>query len=196
MRGKRLGTCRSQNWSAVILALVAALIAVSFSGCGGGAQQNLVTSDVSVSFNDPNGNNISLKLPCTNNCPAELKGKVVLVNFWATWCEACKAEIPSLIDFQQKYANKGFTFLGIAMDDDGAKVVQPFVMKTKFDVNGDRMNMNYPIVLGNDSVADKFGGLWAYPTSILLTRDGKIVKRFIGALSQEDLQYIHGIIGS
>lgn len=195
MHGTRVGSWRNQSWSAALLALPVACVLVIFSGCGR-AQQNLTTSDVSVSFNDAHGNNVSLKMPCTNNCPAELKGKVVLVNFWATWCEACKAEIPSLIQFQNEHAKEGFTFLGIAMDDDGAKVVQPFVIKAKFDVNGHPANMNYPIVIGSDSVADKFGGLWAYPTSILLTRDGKIAKRFIGAPSQQDLQDIQSMIGS
>lgn len=195
MDENRVGSWMNQNWRAAGSALAVVLIALSFSGCGRG-QQNLATSDVSVSFNDAHGNNISLKMPCTNNCPAELKGKVVLVNFWATWCEACKAEIPSLIQFQNEHGKEGFTFLGIAMDDDGAKVVQPFVIKTKFDVNGHPTNMNYPIVIGSDSVADKFGGLWAYPTSILLTRDGKIAKRFIGALSEQDLQDIRSMIGS
>lgn len=191
MGGKLNG--RMQTFNAGILALAVAIIAGGFSGC---AKQHL-TSEVNVSFSDAHGRNISLKLPCSNNCVAtSLKGKVVLVNFWATWCDPCRGEIPSLIEFQQKNANKGFTFLGIAMDEDGAKVVQPFVVTTKFDVNGHPMNMNYPIVIGSDSVADKFGGLWAYPTSVLLTRDGKIAKRFVGALTEQDLKYIQGMIGS
>ena len=192
MVGKLNG--RMQTFGAGILALAVAIIAVGFSGC---AKQHLTNSDVNVAFSDAHGRNISLKLPCSNNCVAtSLKGKVVLVNFWATWCDPCRGEIPSLIEFQEKNANKGFTFLGIAMDEDGAKVVQPFVTTTKFDVNGHPQTMNYPIVIGSDSVADKFGGLWAYPTSVLLTRDGKIAKRFVGALTEQDLQYIKGMIGS
>lgn len=191
MVGKLNG--RMQTFNAGILALALAIIAGGFSGC---AKQHLTNSDVNVAFSDAHGRNISLKLPCSNNCVASLKGKVVLVNFWATWCDPCRGEIPSLIEFQEKNANKGFTFLGIAMDEDGAKVVQPFVTTTKFDVNGHPQTMNYPIVIGSDSVADKFGGLWAYPTSVLLTRDGKIAKRFVGALTEQDLQYIKGMIGS
>lgn len=189
MNGKR--TRKMRNQSAAILAFAVVFAAGGFSGCA-----RRTTSDVSVSFSDAHGRNISLKLPCSNNCVASLKGKVVLVNFWATWCDPCRAEIPSLIEFQEKNANKGFTFLGIAMDEDGARIVQPFVNRTKFDVNGHPATMNYPIVIGSDSVADKFGGLWAYPTSVLLTRDGKIAKRFIGALTEQDLQYIKGMIGS
>jgi len=184
----------AKNLSAgAVLAVAVAFAALGFSGC---AKQKLTSSDVSLSFNDTHGNNISLKLPCTDNCVPSLKGKVVLVNFWATWCDPCRGEIPSLIEFQRKYADKGFTLLGIAMDDDGAKVVEPFVKNTKFDVSGQKMTMNYPIVIGSDSVADKFGGLIGYPTSVLLTRDGKIVKRIIGPVSSEDFQQIRNMLGS
>jgi thiol-disulfide isomerase/thioredoxin len=190
MHGKRIGSWMKRNRSGAISALAAAFIVGGLCGCA------KTQGEVSVSFSDTHGNNISLKLPCSNNCVASLKGKVVLVNFWATWCDPCRAEIPSLIQFQQKYANKGFTLLGIAMDDDGANVVQPFVDKTKFDVNGHAMTMNYPIVIGSDSVADKFGGLIGYPTSVLLTRDGKIAKRIIGPVSDRDFNDIRALIGS
>jgi thiol-disulfide isomerase/thioredoxin len=118
---------------------------------------------------------------------SEYKGKVVLVNFWATWCEPCQVEIPWLIEIQQKYAAKGFTVLGIAMDEEGASVVTPWVNKERFDVNGTKSQMNYPIVIGNDAAADKFGGLLGYPTSVLVTRDGKIVKRITGIISPEEI---------
>jgi thiol-disulfide isomerase/thioredoxin len=117
----------------------------------------------------------------------QYKGKVVLVNFWATWCEPCQVEIPWLIEMQQKYAAQGFTVLGIAMDEEGASVVTPWVQKERFDVNGAKSQMNYPIVIGNDAAADKFGGLLGYPTSVLITRDGKIVKRITGIISYEEI---------
>jgi cytochrome c biogenesis protein CcmG/thiol:disulfide interchange protein DsbE len=118
---------------------------------------------------------------------SQYQGKVVLVNFWATWCEPCQVEIPWLIEIQQKYAAKGFTVLGIAMDEEGAKVVTPWVNKERFDVNGTKSQMNYPIVIGNDAAADKFGGLLGYPTSVLITRDGKIIKRITGIISSEEI---------
>src|ERR1043165_4244253 len=90
---------------------------------------------------------------------ADFKGKVVLVNFWATWCEPCRVEIPWLIEMQQKYGSKGFTVLGVAMDEEGKSVVSPFVAKEQFDVSGQKQTMSYPILLGNDQIADKFGGL-------------------------------------
>jgi cytochrome c biogenesis protein CcmG/thiol:disulfide interchange protein DsbE len=118
---------------------------------------------------------------------SQYKGKVVLVNFWATWCEPCQVEIPWLIEMQQKYAAKGFTVLGVAMDEEGASVVTPWVQKERFDVNGAKSQMNYPILIGNDAAADKFGGLLGYPTSVLVTRDGKIVKRITGIINEEEI---------
>jgi thiol-disulfide isomerase/thioredoxin len=179
------------NWTAFCLAVASVLMACSFAGC-----RKLTKTELNVAFQNSHGSQVSLKLPCSNNCMASLKGKVVLVNFWATWCDPCKAEIPSLIQFQRKYSNKGFTLLGIAMDEDGASVVQPFVEKVKFDVDGHPTGMNYPIVIGSDSVADKFGGLIGYPTSVLLTRDGKIAKTIVGPLTAEDFRDIQALIGS
>ena len=118
---------------------------------------------------------------------AQYKGTVVLVNFWATWCDPCYVEIPWLIEMQQNYAAKGFTILGVSMDEEGKEAVVPFLAKERFNVNGQKLPMNYPIVIGNDDVADKFGGLLGYPTSFLVSRDGKIVKKVQGLVSYEEL---------
>lgn len=115
----------------------------------------------------------------------DYRGKVVLVNFWATWCEPCKVEIPWLIEMQSKYAAKGFTVLGIAMDEEGKPVVAPFVAKERYEVNGQKQAMNYPIVVGNEKVAAKFGGLLGYPTSVLISRDGRVLKRTTGLIDYE-----------
>jgi cytochrome c-type biogenesis protein len=131
-----------------------------------------------VSFTNLQGGDVTL---------AQYKGTVVLVNFWATWCDPCYVEIPWLIEMQQKYAAKGFTILGVDVDDEGKEAVIPFVAKERFDVNGQKLPMNYPILLGNDAVADKFGGLLGFPTSFLISRDGKIVKKVQGLVSYEEL---------
>ncbi len=130
-----------------------------------------------VTFKDLDGKDATL---------AQYKGKVVLVNFWATWCDPCYIEIPWLIEMQQKYEAKGFTVLGISMDEEGKSAVVPFLAKERFNVNGQKLPMNYPIVIGNDDVADKFGGLLGYPTSFLISRDGKIVKKVQGLISYEE----------
>ncbi len=124
---------------------------------------------------------------------ADLKGKVVFVNFWATWCGPCQEEIPSLIDMQDKYASKGFTVLGIAMDEEGKSVVAPFVAKEKYDVNGQKVLINYPIVIGTDEAADKFGGILGYPTSFLISRSGKQIMKFQGP---PDLEIIEKAVAS
>ena len=118
---------------------------------------------------------------------SQFKGQVVLINFWATWCDPCYIEIPWLIEMQQKYADKGFTILGVALDEEGKSVVAPWVAKERFDVGGQKLPMNYPILLGDDAVGDKFGGLLGYPTSILISRDGKIIKRITGLLTYDEI---------
>jgi thiol-disulfide isomerase/thioredoxin len=110
----------------------------------------------------------------------DFKGKVVFVNFWATWCGPCQDEIPSLIELQNKYASKGFTVVGIAMDEEGKSVVAPFVAKELYDVHGQKLHINYPILLGSDEASDKFGGILGYPTSFLISRDGQVLTKFQG----------------
>ena len=118
---------------------------------------------------------------------ADYRGKVVLVNFWATWCTPCQEEIPELIAMQDKYGPKGFTVLGLAMDDEGKSIVAPFVAKERYDVSGQKLPMNYPIMIGNDGVAEKFGGLLGYPTSVLIDRNGKVLKRVTGVINEDEV---------
>jgi thiol-disulfide isomerase/thioredoxin len=125
----------------------------------------------------------------------QYKGKVVLVNFWATWCGPCKVEIPWMIEFQQKYGPRGFTILGVSMDEDGKKAVQPFLDKERFDVGGQQEAMNYPIVFGSDSIAEKFGGVMGLPTSMLYTRDGKKIRTIVGLVNHDDIsKVIEGLL--
>jgi cytochrome c biogenesis protein CcmG/thiol:disulfide interchange protein DsbE len=175
----------------LLLLLVTLIVTTNFSGCNshdgfkvsGAGTTNPAASgprpdEPAVTFKDLQGQDVPL---------ASLMGKVVIVNFWATWCEPCRVEIPWMIGFQQKYADKGFTILGVAMDDEGKSVVAPYVQSTQFDVNGHSMTMNYPIVLGDDDIAGKFGGLLGFPTTIVISRDGKIQKRFIGLADEAEL---------
>ena len=131
-----------------------------------------------LTLKDLDGKDVSL---------SDYKGKVVLVNFWATWCEPCRIEIPWLIAMQQKYGPKGFVLIGIALDEEGKSVVAPFVAKERFDVDGQKLPMSYKILIGNDDAADKFGGLFGYPTSILISRDGKQIKRVTGMISEDEM---------
>ena len=118
---------------------------------------------------------------------SQYRGKVVLVNFWATWCTPCRIEIPWLIELQEKYSSRGFTVLGVAMDEDGKKAVAPYIEKERFTVNGQPRSMNYPILLGSDEVADESYKVFGYPTSVLVGRDGRVVKRIEGLISYEEI---------
>ncbi len=131
-----------------------------------------------IKLQDLSGKNVAL---------ADYKGKVVLLNFWATWCDPCRVEIPWLIDLQAKYGQKGFTVVGVAMDDEGKSVVSPFIEKERFDVDGKQLPIDYPILLGNDDAGEKFGGILGYPTSFLISRDGKQVMKIQGLRSYDEL---------
>ena len=103
---------------------------------------------------------------------SDFKGKVVLLDFWATWCPPCRREIPDFTQLQRQYGVQGFTMLGIALDDEGAAVVKPFAQK---------LGVNYPLVIGNTKIAAAYGGIQALPTAFLIGRDGKVVKSIVGA---------------
>jgi thiol-disulfide isomerase/thioredoxin len=141
-------------------------------------QDNRPTASPDFTLKDLEDHDVSL---------SQFKGKVVLVNFWATWCGPCKIEIPWLVELQDKYAARGFTVLGVAMDEEGKNAVAPFVRKERFKVDGTAQSMNYPIVLGNDAIADKFGGLIGFPTSVLISKDGRVVKRVDGLVSYDEI---------
>jgi cytochrome c biogenesis protein CcmG/thiol:disulfide interchange protein DsbE len=126
---------------------------------------------------------------------ADYKGKVVLVNFWATWCEPCQIEIPWMMEFQKKYGPRGFTILGVSMDEEGKKAVAPFLEKSRFDLDGQKQAMNYPILLGNDAIAAKFGGILGLPTSMLFSRDGRKIKTITGLVDHDDIaKSIEGLL--
>jgi cytochrome c biogenesis protein CcmG/thiol:disulfide interchange protein DsbE len=96
---------------------------------------------------------------------SDYRGKVVLLNFWATWCGPCALEIPWFIEFEQQYKAKGFAVLGVSMDDDGWKVVKPYISEHK---------LNYRVLLGNDTVSQLYGGLDALPTTYIIDKAGKV----------------------
>lgn len=102
---------------------------------------------------------------------SDFKGKAVVVNFWATWCEPCKVEMPWLIDLQAKYGPQGLQIVGIAMDDTDEKTIVSF---------GHKMGVNYPIVQGTEKVADLYGGVDGMPTLFFVDRAGKIVDHELG----------------
>jgi peroxiredoxin len=102
---------------------------------------------------------------------SDFKGKVVVVNFWATWCPPCRAEVPDFVRMQAKYRDRGLQFVGLSIDAGGAHDVRPFAQEN---------DINYPMLIANDEVAREYGGIVGIPTSFVIDRHGKIVKRFEG----------------
>jgi peroxiredoxin len=106
------------------------------------------------------------------------KGKVVLLDFWATWCGGCKVEIPWYVEFDQKYRGKGLAVIGVSMDDKGMKIVAPFLVQKKIE---------YPVVIGNDALAKQYN-LTSMPMTLLIDRDGKIAVSHTGIVDKDNFE--------
>lgn len=110
---------------------------------------------------------------------SDLKGKVVLLNFWATWCGGCQVEIPWFIEFEKKYRGSGFAVIGVSMDDDGWKSVMPYIKEKK---------INYSIGIGNKGLGSLYG-LDSMPMTLLIDRSGRIASTHIGLVAKTDYQF-------
>jgi peroxiredoxin len=110
---------------------------------------------------------------------SDLRGKAVLLNFWATWCGPCKIEMPWFVDLQNQYRSQGLQIVGVAMDDASKEDISKFAKD---------MGVNYPILIGKESVGDQYGGVPALPETFLIGRDGKIVDKIIGLKGKADIE--------
>ncbi len=108
---------------------------------------------------------------------SDYKGKVVLVNFWATWCPPCKAEMPDLVKVYELYKKKGFVVLGISLDDEPTKAVPEFLTDFRKDTG---VKVTYPILVGDEHIADSYGGIRGIPTTFLIDRKGIVRKKYVG----------------
>jgi len=108
----------------------------------------------------------------------DYRGKIVLLDFWATWCHGCKEEIPWFAEFQRRYGEKGFAVLGVSLDDEGWKVVAPFVRSA---------NIPYEILLGNEETAKDYG-ISNMPHAFLIDREGRIAASYAGLVDKADLE--------
>jgi len=167
----------------LMCALTAALLALSVEGC---VSQNF-RDDIQIEakpaakrnpapnfeVKDSNGQLFHL---------ADYKGKVVLLNFWATWCGPCKVEIPWFIEFEKSYKDRGFAVVGVSLDDDGWDAVKPYLEARK---------VNYRVALGNMDIERLYAGgqgIQSLPTSFIIDRDGKIADVHVGLISRSDYQ--------
>jgi peroxiredoxin len=110
---------------------------------------------------------------------SDYRGKVVLLDFWATWCGPCKMEIPWFMEFERKYKDRGFAVLGLSMDDDGWQSVKPFIQD---------MGMNYRVMIADERTGDLYGGIEALPTAFLIDREGRVAIEHVGVSSRRDFE--------
>jgi thiol-disulfide isomerase/thioredoxin len=109
----------------------------------------------------------------------QFKGKVVVLDFWATWCKPCTREIPALVELQKKYADDGLVVIGVALDEPGKSAPKAHAVIQRYVA---RYLVSYPIVLGDDKIQADFGGVDPIPTTFIIDRDGIIRDKKVGAL--------------
>jgi peroxiredoxin len=110
---------------------------------------------------------------------SDLRGKAVLLNFWATWCTPCKIEMPWFVELQNQYGAQGLQIVGVAMDDASKEDIAKFAKD---------MGVNYPILIGKEAVGDQYGGVPALPETFFIGRDGKIVDKILGLKGKGDIE--------
>lgn len=157
----------------VVAVAVMLLAVVSVRG-----EQAVGTAAPAFSLKDLKGADVTM---------AQQAGKVVIVNFWATWCGPCKAEMPILMKLQQVHGPAGLVVLGVSMDEEGASVITPWLQKTKFVVDGKPTAMNFPILIGTPAVSTAFGEVEALPATFIIDRQGKIIQRIDGPIEFKDI---------
>jgi peroxiredoxin len=120
-------------------------------------------------------------LPQLDGQPLRLssyRGKVVLLDFWATWCVPCREEIPHFVELQDKYRGQGLQIIGVSMDD-GPEPVRTFCQQ---------FHMNYPVVMGNASIGEQYGGILGLPIAFVLDGEGRLRAKHIGATKTEVIE--------
>jgi peroxiredoxin len=110
---------------------------------------------------------------------SDFHGKAVLLNFWATWCEPCKVEMPWFVDLQKKYAPQGLQVVGVAMDDASPEDIASFAQK---------LGVNYPVLIGKEEVGAQYGGIEYLPSTFYISRDGKILDHVFGLVSKSEIE--------
>jgi thiol-disulfide isomerase/thioredoxin len=117
----------------------------------------------------------------------QYEGQVVLLNFWATWCAPCRAEMPDLVQLQEEWGAEGLQIVGVAMDQRGTEAVAPYLK---------RQPVNYPIVLDPKAqIGETYGGIPVLPTTLVIGRDGEVRQRIPGRMRLEDLQtYVENVL--
>ena len=168
------------------LLLVSVAVAALLWSCSGkepfsAEAQSIKDRKPAANFTLRDANGTAVKL-------SDYRGKVVLLNFWATWCGPCTLEIPWFIEFEQQYKTQGFAVVGVSMDEEGWNAIKPYMASHK---------MNYRVLLGDDSVSQLYGGVDSLPTTFLIDRQGRVAfPPHIGlAGKNEYLKEIQSLLG-
>jgi peroxiredoxin len=138
-----------------------------------------VSGSVMSGFNKPAPDFTLESLDGKNVSLSDLRGKAVLLNFWATWCAPCKIEMPWFVDLQREYGSQGLQIVGVAMDDSSKEDIAKFAKD---------MGVNYPVLLGKEAVGEAYGGVPALPESFFIGRNGKIVDKIIGLKGKAEIE--------
>jgi peroxiredoxin len=173
------------------------IAAVAAVGAGVLTVSALMGPSHSVVVDQPGGSAGTGKVACKADKPANLnftvkdmngasvrladhKGKVILINFWATWCAPCKTELPAFVELYDRYKDQGLVILGVSADDD-PETLRTFAGEWK---------LNYPILVGRDEedLLDAYGPLFGYPTSVIVGRDGALCGRHVGPATKEEFE--------
>lgn len=156
----------------VVALVVATMLYVGVHRARRTGTTRLTQSSVAPDFSLPSleGKNIRL---------SDLRGKAVLLNFWATWCSPCKIEMPWFVELQKEYGPQGLQIVGVAMDEASKEDIAKFAKD---------MGVNYTILLGKESVGDQYGGIPALPETFFIGRDGKIVDKIIGLKGKGEIE--------
>lgn len=149
---------------ALLVAVAGLYFAIRHRGVVGMKSTDIRENSVAPDFSLPDlaGQRVDL---------SSYRGKVVLLDFWATWCDPCRDEIPHFVDLQNKYGEQGLQIIGVSMDD-GPEAVRDFYQRFK---------MNYPVVMGNAKTGELYGGVLGLPIAFVIRRDGRIAEKHIGA---------------
>ena len=160
-----MSTIRSYRALAAALAVTLALAA----GCGKRGTEGTAARNAAVGTEAPEFALPDLEGKIVKS--SDLRGKVVILDFWATWCPPCRQEVPHFVALQSKYGDQGLAIVGLSLDKGGAQDVKPFVEEYK---------VNYMMLIANDETASSYGGITGIPTTFVIDKNGKVVKRFLG----------------
>ncbi len=151
----------------VVSALVFICVVLVLSACQGEADQNRAPA---FTLLDLKGDTVEL---------SDFSGKVVLLNFFATYCPPCRMEMPDFVKLQKEYGEKGFQVVAVSVDNNPERVLPPFI---------DRLGINFPVLIATTKVLKDYGNIYALPVTFILDREHNIAEKYMGMVSEEDIR--------